>query len=263
MTRATDLMRAFPGTRPLARWTIGPVKPCGMESLRESVASWRWFYGDAFDLVVCHNNLDRHQRAVVESLDVDAYEQSGDELSHRVPSPPLGPAWKLYPPRFRPCAHEVLIDNDVVIAAPLPQVDAFLARDDATVTTTTRDGYKCYGRFNERFDSPLSVNTGIFGVPPWFDLESAMPWWWLGGGWSDYLDEQALVAAALMGSPHIAIPRSDISYSRKDGVGRPVFHFIGINRYDVYTPGFGDGTSPHSEPVRFWHDYLASRGRRP
>src|SRR5688572_12825908 len=102
--------------KPLARWTVGKVTNTGMEILRESVRVFGRIYPE-FDRVVCYNNVERP--AGFDGL----YEQMATDLPYPLLGPDADPGeggspasgWKLCPPRLRPEAHELWLDNDIVV----------------------------------------------------------------------------------------------------------------------------------------------------
>lgn len=220
--------------KPLFRWTIGESTPDGREALRLSVASFLRFY-DA-DVVICHN-------ADPEPLGPPAgrlYDQR--QKWDGVPAP-AGVAWKLYPPRLAPGRHEVSIDNDVILADRVPQLDEFLKAD---CTLLLEGDSRTYGRFHRHVPPGYQVNSGVYGMPPGFDLDRFVKVYG-GESWeknalgehdkSETFDEQGLVAFALLSHPrHVIIPSTSITNCEHRLVPGRGYHFIGLNRRAYHGP---------------------------
>ena len=106
-------------SRPFVRWTIGRVHPCGWEVLLHSLDIFPRLYPE-FDMIVCHNNLEIDELKTLSTANVVLHEQKQDQLPY-----PVGTTgWKLLPPRLRLDAHELWLDNDVVLCNRLPAIDA-------------------------------------------------------------------------------------------------------------------------------------------
>ena len=151
--------------RPLVRWIIGPVKKQGFNCLRKSINSFSKIYTNV-DLMVCHNQLEKKQVDLIKSMGVFVYEQiytKGIE--------PKGVAWKLYPPRLRLDAHEIIIDNDIIIGKQIPQINQFLSENSTLVYEA---GKPMYGKFAKYVPKTPYINSGIYGMPPGFNLEKKM-----------------------------------------------------------------------------------------
>lgn len=249
-------------TRPLVRWTIGPVSPEGRECLAESVRRWRCAYGGRLDMVVCHNGVADPCAipAWLADLGVPLYAQRGDELAGmpRPPHPASGAAyrsatcvaWKLYPPRLRPDAHEIFLDSDCVVTRPLRVIEEFLDARDVVLTSPpvpfgVPGSFACYGRL-AHLGHGEALGSHLFGLCPGFDLGARLPFAAIEHRWDNYLDEQGLVGVALQDGRRASIPRREISHDRRDGVGRAVMHFAGLN---YLLPG----------KRAYWRAYLAAR----
>jgi hypothetical protein len=233
--------------KPLVRWTIGPVAPLGYDCLDESIRCWRLAYGDLCDLVICHNGPVDFGRLAATGVSLHA--QRGDELPgmSRPPNCAAGGkyrwatmgAWKLYPPRLRPGAHEIFLDNDVVVRRRIPEIDAFLAQRDFLLGLpgTDREKWACwgYGRLAKLGRAPVR-NSGLFGLHPWFDLAAALPTHLLGHTWKEYLDEQGLIGIALQDRSLILIDRGKVGFTIKDGINRSVIHFLSLNQQKEWHP---------------------------
>lgn len=137
--------------KPIFRWTIGGNPHlCGLRILKKSVKSVLGLYGDEFDYVICHNNLSGWMLDYIKNINIKLLEQShGDEMEYV----PRGVAWKLYPPRLRVDAHEVFMDNDILIHSRSSIVDEFLKSSDMTFIT---QGYGNYGKYKSNNDKRIS-----------------------------------------------------------------------------------------------------------
>lgn len=233
--------------KPLVRWTVGAVHPAGFELLRESVEGWLRLYGDAFDAVICHNSLAPAQLLQVRACGLPLLDQT--PLAGLVPARPSGCAWKLVPPRLRPESHEVFIDNDLVLHDRVPAVDQFLAGYEAVVTEAHRAHFGAYAGV---LGCDRAVNTGLFGLPPGFDLSAKV--WQLARlyprlAWDGHDDDQGVVMAAVRSLTVGIIPLADVWVCNPTldfapyGVGRRGTHFAGANAGNV----------------RYWERYKGAR----
>jgi hypothetical protein len=223
--------------RPLLRWTIGHTTPDGYESLRLSIESFlRWY--DA-DVVICHNCPSENLQDIFSRFRLIDQHQHLDSC----PMPPMGVAWKLYPPRLAPERHEILIDNDLIINERIPHIDDFLSSD---CTLLLEDHARCYGRFENHVAPGYRINSGLYGMPPLFNLQKFVDFY-AGSAWeinatcenkaSKTFDEQGLVAIALL-SYHrfVIIPNSCITNCEREFVNGLGHHFIGLNRLAFHKP---------------------------
>jgi hypothetical protein len=221
--------------KPLVRWTLGKVIPEGVDCLLQSIKKWRLFYGEQFDYCVCFNHTKPRVPDYVDCTDQRNYKNS-------LPLPPRGPAWKLYPPRLRESAHEIIIDNDLVLDKPHPLINDFLSGGLPLLT----EGFeKSYGSFDKDIPDHIVVNTGIIGLPPNYDfryqLLKAIDLQQL-VAWETHFCEQGAVASVL--TPCLIIPKSDISIGVSTGEyesGKYGNHFVGLN--------YGD--------TKWWYSYLS------
>jgi hypothetical protein len=219
--------------RPLARWTIGPTTKNGFECLQRSIASFTAFYD--VDVVICHNCAKTDLGDIKFPLhDQSQYLQSNPK--------PIGVAWKLYPPRMDITRHELCIDNDIVINEPIPQIGYFLDHD---CTLLLEDLGRTYGRFERYIPPHYQINSGIYGMPPGFDLDKYFQFYskeWEINAVGDYaasktFDEQGLVALALLDYKNfVIIPSTTINNCERrlyEGAG---YHFVGLNRQRYHGP---------------------------
>ena len=223
--------------RPLARWTIGPVENLGFEILKESIFSFKVIYPE-FDLILCHNHISVEK---VADLGIDLYEQLAVDMPFIARQPDnnseeaSGCGWKLSPPRLRMDAHELWIDNDLVIKKRLPIIDKWL-ESNTTLISAGVGRCRMYGDFDRFVPKGLHVCAGLFGVPPFFDFQKRIedisvhatkP---IGG-----YDEQGMTAAIVTNEiGFMKIPLSQLWIS-EDHVEFPsnipsAIHFVGANR---------------------------------
>lgn len=227
----------FPAIKPLARWTIGPVRPDGFDCLCRSVESFLALYD--VEPVICFNCPRENLPDRVASFRLVDQREHLDSVA----VPPKGVSWKLYPPRLAPDRHELLIDNDLIVERRVPEIDKFL---QGNCTLLLAEASRTYGRFEKHVPPGYMINSGLFGMPPGFDL-GAFVNFHCGGGWeenakgehraSQTFDEQGLVAFALLSYPRfVIIPDTCITnceHHLVDGSGR---HFIGLNRRSFHSP---------------------------
>lgn len=171
-------------TKPLVRWTAGPPNSRFDDAiLRRSILNFKSIYGDQFDYFLCLNGRGGRD---FEHMGVEVILQNPMEGAPY----PKGCAWKLYPPRIRPEAHEIFIDHDVVVLGRMRLVDEFLSLPDAFMYSQSPPGARNYGRFERIVSEGFDLNSGLFGIPPRFQFDLSQV-----GEWSDYFDDQGFVAS--------------------------------------------------------------------
>jgi hypothetical protein len=221
---------------PIARWTIGKTNSDGYECLKMSIESFLRFY-DA-EVVICHN-------APVESLPVDLrrFRLIDQSLHLDVGPQPKGVAWKLYPPRIDINCHEICIDNDIVFNTEIKEINKFFK---LKCTLMLEDNSRTYGRFEKHVPPGFKINSGIYGMPPGFDLESFVRFY-SGENWeknafyqhdkSETFDEQGIVALALLSHPdYLIIPNKTVANCEHVFTEAKGNHFIGLNRRNFHGP---------------------------
>lgn len=219
--------------RPLVRWTVGNTNKLGMDCLGRSVRAWRRLYREQFDMAICHNNMTERQLAELLKLDVELIDQHGftDRLTLKPPRR-RNPCWKLYPPRLRPDAHEIIIDNDVLLRRHLPAVEELLVRNQMFVTEGI---FRSYGQFEAVVPDNIKINTGMYGLPPGYDLGGKVNGVLKSGliqKWEGHLDEQGLLASVFAKDGAKMARLSDISVLDPRlpyGMGKCGAHFVGLN----------------------------------
>lgn len=242
--------------KPLIRWTFGMVKAPGEEVLRMAARRFRALYPE-FDYVICYNNLRTDAKSYWKSLGknpdqldrlkelgFDLYEQTTDDLDY-----PLMPAdspagwkgsmpgwgWKLCPPRLRPEAHELWVDNDLIIRERLPEIDAWLASDKPIIAKGHREDKRYYGDFAPFVKGNYSA--GFFGLPPRFDFASEIKERCetvLHGKSLGHFDEQGLVASIITSRDHILAHNIKIIKRLPSRPFPKALHFITTNRFHTH-----------------------------
>lgn len=218
--------------KPLVRWTIGPVQPAGFECLRMSIQSFRDLYD--IDCVVCHNGIDPQ---CISDLDVTLIDQQSRICSGDIK--PVGVAWKLYPIRLDMNRHELFIDNDLIVANKIDQLDQFLTSD---MTLLLQGESRNYGKYERHVPPGYHINSGLFGLPPGFDLNKYLKFY--NNEWeincthsSKTWDEQGFVAASLLSHNKFAvIPNNVVTNCEMQLVPGRGFHFVGLNRSRFHRP---------------------------
>lgn len=224
--------------KPLVRWTIGPSTAAGYQCLKLSIESFLKFY-DA-DVVVCHN-CPAETMSLLCFGDIQLINQS--EFSRVSKIKPAGVAWKLYPPRIDKTRHEISIDNDIIFTEPIPEIDKFLNTD---CTLLLEGDSRTYGRFEKYVPSGYQINSGIFGMPPNFDLHKYVNFYcqtdWELNALGEHkesktFDEQGLVAIALLNySNYVIIPETSVTNCERELILSKGMHFIGLNRRTFHRP---------------------------
>lgn len=228
--------------KPLVRWTIGPVRPDGFKCLIESISNFTALYD--VEPVICFNCnqalIDQLIRPTISASFPRLIDQQ-NYLTNCVP--PKGVAWKLYPPRLALDRHELIIDNDLIIQDKIPELDEFFKSD---VTLLLEETSRTYGRFEKHVPPGLRINSGIYGMPPGFDLKKYIDFY-VGSEWENNalaehaanvtFDEQGLVAFALSSYPrNVIISSSTITNCEHHFNESKGMHFIGLNRSMFHQP---------------------------
>lgn len=223
--------------KPLVRWTVGPVTNAGFQSLALSITSFLHFYPDV-EPVVCFN-CEPKQLDWLPSF-IEKYDQ---RIHHHDTLPPLGVAWKLYPPRLARDRHELFIDNDIVFLERVPEIEQFFT---IGATLLLEGLSRNYGRFERHVPQPYCINSGIFGCPPGFNLDKYVRFFG-GSEWqenafgahaaSKTFDEQGLVALALLEfGKFVIIPNDSVINCERHLIKGRGMHFVGVNRNEHHRP---------------------------
>lgn len=220
--------------KPIARWTIGASTINGYKSLLMSIESFLSFYDVE---VIVYYNCDIQNLA-----DISARFPTFDQRKIKSEVQPKGVAWKLYPSRVSIEKHEIQIDNDLIITEKISEIDEFLYSNRPLLL---EGDSRTYGRFEKYVPAGLMINSGIFGMPPGFNLQKYIDFHvkyeWEQNAYGRHkenftFDEQGIVAMALGGSNPIIIPESKISNCELNLNKTVGMHFVGLNRYPHHRP---------------------------
>lgn len=242
-------------TKPLWRWTVGGCTQQGLDILAESVfRTTRALGEDAWDWMICHNSLTRDGqeslREIVQGRPIAIHEQSWDDcpIDDAAASPVRadntvevdgalcgGTLWKVCPARMRPDAHEVVMDNDLVLLRKPPQVDQFLS---SGVTLILEEPVRYYGRFEAVMPLDERLNSGLMGFPPGFDFAARIRSAWEENGrvrGVTQADEQGLLMFVMRSHPSVRIPKEEVRELLAGDPPRVVgdecgCHFVQANR---------------------------------
>lgn len=211
--------------KPIVRWTIGKVKPAGYDCLLHSIINFRKLYD--VDIIVYYNGNQKLHFCDT-NLGIQCINQSEifGEYLH-------GVAWKLYPPRVNINCHELFIDNDLIIENRIEEIDYFFNNTDCTLLL---EGLaRNYGKFDNHVPKNYKINSGLFGIPPGFNLNKYIQFY--GDNWDSKFNEQGLVAMALLSNKkHIIISDTKITNCETKFKPSLGMHFIGLNRSDKHQP---------------------------
>ena len=188
--------------RPLMRWTMGGnVSEAGWECLSESIRITPKVYPE-FDYVVCYNNMTPDKLKRLQSFGVDLYEQTEDQIGvsfefDQSTTESVGNhAWKLCPLRLRPDAHEIWVDNDIILWERIPEIEQFLADGLPIVSQTW--SRELYGSFDSDIPKGCSICAGFFGLPPNYPFQQIIDSLLVGKGPLKNYDEQGMIASMIV-----------------------------------------------------------------
>lgn len=225
----------------VARWTIGNTSQAGYESLAFSIASFRHLYPDT-KIAIYHNCPRNNLQYILR--DFSDFVTLNDQSQYlKSKCPPIGVAWKLYPPRIAPDEHEICIDNDIVFLDRIPEIDAFFKGD---CTLLLEGSSRNYGRFDRHVPPGYCINSGVYGMPPKFNFQKYVNFY-SGDQWeinafglhaaSKTFDEQGLVAIALLSYRKIAIIKeTSVTNCETHLILGKGLHFVGVNRNQFHMP---------------------------
>lgn len=210
--------------KPLFRWIVGDVSFDGLRILHKSIQSVAKLYKNEFDFLVCSNASDvgckKRLQSMSDALGVQIYEQSWADLpisqsavlkefdinaNIGIPQGRQGTFWKMCPPRMRLNSHEIVCDNDILIVDHIDKINEFLESDK--VLLMKEDAF-CVGKYFSLFEDKESYNSGLYGLPPYYDFAEDLRATWKDNGEYHSLlwrDEQGLITATLKKQSHITI----------------------------------------------------------
>lgn len=213
-------------SKPLVRWTAGPPRSKFDDAiLRSSILNFKCLYGDRFDQVLCVNGRDGSD---LRSLGIEIVRQGPFAGA----PDPWGVAWKLYPPRLRPEAHEIFIDHDVVLLDKLPQIEEFMSSEEAFLYSQSFWPDGLYGSLRSQVPDGFGLNSGLFGLPPGFSFDLSIV-----DEWKDDLDEQGFVASQIARQKRLVrVGLEDLWICADDRMPREVkgYHFCRSNRDEAW-----------------------------
>jgi hypothetical protein len=232
------------GTEQLGvRWTIGDVSERGFEALRLAIwGAWKLF-GPEAKYAVCANTIPL-ERARAQTGEIppgviwhDATREiPGFLRSHFDEGMAEGVGWKFAPLRFFPDRYELSLDNDCILWDIPAAIRRWLEEGNPRRCVAAEDVLACFGQFAP-LCGPEPRNGGIRGLPPAFDLETALKKLLSENPilMTSELDEQGLQAAALQrsGDP-LVVTVEEVSICSPfpphlPHLGRCGAHFCGLN----------------------------------
>tara|TARA_R110002110_G_scaffold49735_3_gene147773 strand:- start:6795 stop:7538 length:744 start_codon:yes stop_codon:yes gene_type:complete len=146
----------------ILRWTLGPVSVNGRKILKESIYRAYKIWGADARYVVCYNGCRPPQLPDY----TETYEQSWDEQPIREHGI-TAMMWKWSPPRLDISAHEIFLDNDVVILNNTPEIEDALCNNKIVIGGGWR---RCYGAYDSVVDGEFKTCAGFVILPPNYDI---------------------------------------------------------------------------------------------
>lgn len=224
------------------RWTIGDVSKRGFEALRLSIwGAWKMF-GTGTNYTVCVNSipLTKARALTGEVPDGVKWHDSTYEIPEFIKSymgenMAEGVGWKFAPLSIYPGKYSLALDNDCIMWEAPDAIKKWLDSGEADCVIA-EDVRPCFGQFWQ-FCGSEPRNSGIRGLPPYFDLEESLrrvlekkP-----VKLTSELDEQGLQVAALSLNKQPFVVRVDeVSICSPfpphlPDVGKKGVHFVGLN----------------------------------
>jgi hypothetical protein len=234
------------------RWTVGDVSSRGFETLALSISGARNVFGPSARYIVCVNTIGiaaakSRVGEVAEAVEwMDTTSALPDWLLPWLNTNLAdGVAWKFAGMQVCSDRPTLSLDNDVILWRMPPSVREWLK--DADSFLIAEDVLACHGNFSSLCPGEPR-NSGIVGIPPHFDLESAIRSLLCANGvrLSAETDEQGLQVALVTSRKHRVVRVHEVSVS---GYFRPHMlevgscgaHFVGVNVKDYpLAHGFWD-----------------------
>lgn len=175
--------------KPLFRFTVGNCLQQGLDVLSESIKITTKVLGvDDWDWMICYNGLSmdniKFLKEVIGDRPIELMDQKWSDcpIDDEIQSPRRkdgsfewngtrcgGTLWKVCPPRMRMDAHEIIMDNDIILFRKFKQIDEWLQTDKMLIL---EEPIRFYGRYNFLFSKTdtIFLNSGFMGLPPGYDF---------------------------------------------------------------------------------------------
>jgi hypothetical protein len=217
------------GSKPLIRWTIGSNSKLGFFSLSVSVKQAKKIFGTSFDYAICYNNLNKDEIKKLPKVDiyVNCHEYKN---IYSCDPPDKSPAWKLYPPRLRLKAHEICMDNDLILYKKPNCLKLFFQNDYMLITESYKRSY--HGILDEMIPPDNNFNSGFLCLKPDFDYQSYIKNTIeeFDIKWNNHFVEQTLVSYIISKQKHLKIKTKEIYVcADKIKMGASGIHLVGLN----------------------------------
>jgi len=218
--------------KPLFRFTVGNCLQQGLDVLAESIRITTNTLGiENWDWAICYNGLSKSDvdfiQNVIGNRPIDLIDQKWSDcpIEDNIQSPRRkdgsyewngircgGTLWKVCPARMRLDAHEIIMDNDIILLRKFHQIDEWLQSNKALIL---EEPIRFYGRYNHLFPRNDSVflNSGFMGLPPKYDFGAEIRKVWQENGELKNLsqaDEQALLTYTLSLQQSIRIQKDQM-----------------------------------------------------
>lgn len=214
------------------RFTIGKSNQYGYHSLKISLKFLQQKFGDSAKYVVLYNNNVLNElKSLNLSCELVNQDKFAFEIPYRYPRN-INPAFKLYPPRLDIEAYEILLDNDVIIYQPNIFEEFLSSKNKIWITEAPVRSYS--GIFSEKIKKGFHINTGLICLPPKYDFTQKVKDAMLSypSGWTNFLDEQSLIAYILQNENNLEIIKLEKIFVCRDEYkfGTCGMHFVSVNR---------------------------------
>lgn len=185
---------------------MGPSFKEGLKCLKLSVKLAKKIFPEC-DFAICYNQINSETLQQLKTLNVELFDSEKFTESFFI-KPEYGQNvhWKLYPPRLKLNAHELFLDNDVILFKRPKEINDFFNSNIAVMLEGIV--YENHGQFNEITPRGLKINSGIFGLPPNFDINKKASQLCRENGinkWEHRMDEQGMVATTIASSKQYEI----------------------------------------------------------
>lgn len=159
--------------RPLVKWHLGgDCNSQSLPALEMSVRSVQKLYGSDMDYVVCYNGEKPKALNSGFLSEITQFYQTPAMLTRFGCPAPTGPIWKIAPPSLRPGAHELTLDNDLILLKRNAQIEAYLTSQTISIMAESNNFSNVYGRFHAFMSkTPVPVNSGLVAIAPSLDME--------------------------------------------------------------------------------------------